>query len=86
MCKEEARFLTAKTWRADIFPVRSRARLRVNVYTEFIVTIHNFNQFEKVEWSKLVRAEMEARKYMLGQQGKSPSNRAANRTLSARMA
>ena len=30
--------------------------------------------FEKVEWKKLVRAEIETRKYVLGQQKKSTSN------------
>ena len=40
----------------------TRARLRVNVYKEFIVTVHNFHQFEKVEWKNLVQAEIEARK------------------------
>ena len=39
--------------------------LRVNVYKEFIDTVHNFLQFEKVEWNKLVQAEMKARKYVL---------------------
>ena len=40
----------------------------VNEYKEFILTVHNFHQFGKVEWNKLVRAEIEARKYVLGQQ------------------
>ena len=30
--------------------------------------------FEKVEWEKIVRAEIETRKYVLGQQKKSTSN------------
>ena len=79
---------TAKTWRANIFPVtlfnriwnelqanlNTRVRLRIHVYKEVIATVHNFHQFEKVEWNKLVRAEIGARKYVLGQQRKSPSN------------
>ena len=28
-------------------------------------TVHNFLQFEKVEWNKLVQAEIKARKYVL---------------------
>ena len=52
----------------------TRARLRVNVYKEFIVTDHNFHQFEKGEWKTLVQAEIEARKYVLSQQRRSPSN------------
>ena len=34
---------------------------------------HNFHQFKKVEWNKLVQAEITVRKYVLGQQKKSPS-------------
>ena len=33
----------------------TRARLRVNIHTKITVTVHNFHQFEKVEWKKLVR-------------------------------
>ena len=49
-------------------------RLR-DVCRKFILTVHNFHQFEKVEWNKLVRAEIEATKYFLGQQKKSQSNK-----------
>ena len=35
-------------------------------YKNFIVTFHNYHQFEKVEWNKLVRTEMKARKYCAG--------------------
>ena len=45
-------------------------------YKEFTVTVHNFHQFEKVEWNKLGGAEIKARKYVLGQRSKSPSNAA----------
>ena len=51
-----------------------RARLWLNVYKQIIVTVHNFHQFEKVEWKKLARAEIEARKYVLGQQRSLTSN------------
>ena len=48
-----------------------RARLRVNAYKKFVVTVNKFHQFEKVEWKKLVLAEIEATKY---EQRKSTSN------------
>ena len=35
---------------------------------DFCLTVYNFHQSEKVEWNKLVRAQIEARKYLLGQQ------------------
>ena len=34
-------------------------------------------QFEKVEWNKLVRAEIKARKYELGQRRKLPTDAGA---------
>ena len=46
----------------------------VNGYQEFIVTVHDFYQFEEVEWNKLVQAEIKAKKFVLGQRRKSPSN------------
>ena len=53
----------------------SSATIREHVYDkEFIVTVHSFHQFEKVEWNKLVGAEIKSRKYVLGQRRKSPSN------------
>ena len=51
-----------------------RLRVHVDIQQEFIVTFHNFRQFEKGEYNKLVRAEIKARKYVLGQQRKSASN------------
>ena len=42
----------------------TRVRLRVNIHKEFTVTVHNFHQFEKVEWIKLKRTEIKARKYV----------------------
>ena len=50
------------------FTENMHVSLWANEYKEFILTVHNFHQFEKVEWNKLVRAEIEARKYVLGQQ------------------
>ena len=47
------------------------------IHEEFTFTVHNFHQFEKVEWKKLVRAEIKVRKYVLGQRRKSPSNNGA---------
>ena len=41
---------------------------------KIIVTVNKFHQFEKVEWKKLVRAEIKTTKYVLGQQRKSKSN------------
>ena len=35
---------------------------RLNIHKEFNVTaVHNFHQFEQVEWNKLVRVEIKAR-------------------------
>ena len=40
-------------------------------FTRWMQTIHSYSpQFEKVEWNKLVWAEIEARKFVLGQQKK----------------
>ena len=52
----------------------TRAFTSKRIYKNIIITVHNFHQFEKVEWKKLVRAEIEATKYVLGQQRKSTSN------------
>ena len=49
------------------------SRLR-DVCRQFILTVHNFYQ-EKEKWNELVRAKIEARKYLLGQQKKSQSNK-----------
>ena len=43
----------------------TRAHLWVNIYKEFTFTVHNFHQFEKAEWNKLIRAEIKVRKYVL---------------------
>ena len=51
-----------------------RALIYEYMYKESIFTFHNFHQFKKDEWNKLVRAEIKARKYVLGQQRESPSN------------
>ena len=48
--------------------------LRENVYKEFLLTVHNSHLFEKFQWDKLVRAEIMARKYVLGPRRKSLSN------------
>ena len=40
-------------------------------------SVHNFHPFEKVEWNKLVQAEIKARKYVLDQRRKSQSNAGA---------
>ena len=34
---------------------------RLNIHKQFNVTVHNFHQFEQVEWNKLVRVEIKAR-------------------------
>ena len=52
----------------------TRARLRVNIHKEFTVAVHSFDQFEKCERNKLVRAEIKAIHYVLGQRRKLPSN------------
>ena len=38
-------------------------------YKEVIVTVHNFYQFQKPEWNKLVRAERECRNYYWDNKG-----------------
>ena len=45
-----------------------------NIHKEFTFTVHNVHQFEKVEWNKLVGVEINAKKYVLGQRRKLPSN------------
>ena len=42
---------------------------------KLIPTKDSFQQFEKLKWNKLVRAEIKAREYLLGQQKKSQSNK-----------
>ena len=59
---------------------RSKRIQRIPCYTP------QFNQFKKFEWNKLVRAEIKARKYVLGQRTKSLGNsREENWILFARI-
>ena len=45
-----------------------------NLFPKLFCIIKKCFSFEKVEWKKLVEAEIEARKYVLGHQIKSTSN------------
>ena len=58
----------------------THARLRVYKRTQIIYLYH---QFEKVEWNKLVRAEIASRKYVLGQQRKFLGNERQTEFVSA---
>ena len=48
---------------ANTFQIWKYARTFMSKYITF--TVHNFHQFEKAEWNKLIRAEIKVRKYVL---------------------
>ena len=50
------------------------ALLWTNLFQKLCCIVQKGFSLEKVEWKELVRAEIETRKYVLGQQKKSTSN------------